>query len=56
MNVVGNAAFTAALENGHEIVAYAREAEEARVATLKVGEVVQVVMSPFDMSKGCIKP
>ena len=54
-NVVGNAAFTAVLENGHEIVAYARGADKAEVAHLKVGDEVTVEMSPFDMSKGCLR-
>lgn len=54
-NVIGDCAFMAELENGHAIVAHARGADRAQIVALKVGDSVQVELSPFDMSKGRIK-
>ncbi len=55
LNVIRNSAFTAVLDNGHEIVAYARGVDKERAKRLKEHDVVQVEMSSYDMSKGCVR-
>ena len=42
------------LPNGHRILGYGSRKIRASGAGLAVGDRVNVEMSPFDMSKGCI--
>jgi len=54
-DVIDDATFNAVLPNGHEFVAYTRVNDKAlAVECLRSGDRVQVELSPFDMSKGCI--
>jgi translation initiation factor IF-1 len=54
VGVIGNSAFRAQLANGHPIVAFMVGPDKAKTASLGLGEVVQVEMSPYDMSRGRI--
>jgi translation initiation factor IF-1 len=51
-DVLSNSVFSAELPNGHQIVAFPRRCDEAAAGSLRVGDRIQVEMSPFDMSKG----
>ena len=55
LDVIGNAAFRAELANGHRLVAFLRGAARAEAARIAPGDTVKVELSPFDMSKGCIR-
>jgi len=51
--MISNTAFRAILKNGHALVAYvSREKHNNQGQSFKVGDIVQVQMSPFDMSRG----
>lgn len=50
-SVIDNNAFGAELRNGHCFVAFFRKDDECQVVP-KIGAMIQVEMSPFDMSKG----
>lgn len=54
VGVIANAVFRAELGNGHSIVAFAERGDRDRCATLQPGAVINVRMSPFDMSRGVI--
>lgn len=54
VGVIGNSAFRAELVNGHRIVAFIVGPDKERKATLGLGDVVKVEMSPYDMSRGRI--
>ena len=48
-SMIKDGVFRAELANGHELVAYSRGGGDARI-----GDLVRVQMSPYDMSKGLI--
>jgi translation initiation factor IF-1 len=54
VGVIGTSAFRAELANGHRIVAFTAGPEKEKAATLGLGDVVKVEMSPYDMSRGRI--
>ena len=54
VGVIGISAFRAELANGHRIVAFLGGPDKEKSASLGRGEVVQVEMSPYDMSRGRI--
>ena len=54
VGVIGTSAFRAELANGHRIVAFSAGLDKERTASLNLGDVVKVEMSPFDMSRGRI--
>lgn len=54
VNVIGNAAFTAELANGHRLVAFLRDKADAEQIDLSVGDKVVIEVSAYDMSKGRI--
>lgn len=54
-DMIDDATFSAELPNGHRMVAYSRSSDKERVSRiLRPGDRVRVVMSPYDMSRGCI--
>jgi len=51
--MISNTAFRATLKNGHALVAYvSRVKRNNQGQNFKVGDTLQVQMSPFDMSRG----
>jgi translation initiation factor IF-1 len=54
VGVIGNSTFHAELANGHRIVAFTVGPDKKKTASLGMGEVVRVEMSPYDMSRGRI--
>ena len=54
VEATGQGLFRAELKNGHRVLAYATRRNREKVAALKVGDRVNLEMSPFDMSKGRI--
>jgi translation initiation factor IF-1 len=52
VGVIGNSVFRAELANGHRIVAFAVGPDREKTTSLGLGDVVQVEMSPYDMSRG----
>jgi translation initiation factor IF-1 len=54
VGVIGNSTFRAELANGHSIVAFTVGLDKEKTASLSLGEVVKVEMSPYDMSYGRI--
>ena len=52
--VLGNSMFRVTLENGHQVVAYI--GGKMRMHTIKIilGDVVEVEMTPYDLSKARI--
>ncbi|MBN1268897.1 MAG: translation initiation factor IF-1 [Kiritimatiellae bacterium] len=55
LDVIGNAAFRAELANGHCLVAFLKGADRVGADRIAPGDTVKVQLSPFDMSKGCIR-
>lgn len=51
---IDEAVFLATLENGHQVIAYARGFDKSWLSKCQLGDVVRLKMSPFDMSKGCL--
>jgi translation initiation factor IF-1 len=54
VDVIGNSAFQVKLENGHPFVAFSIGPDKERTTSLGPGDVVEVEMSPYDMSRGKI--
>jgi len=51
--MISNTAFRAILKNGHVLVAYvSRDKRNNQGQSFNAGDIVQVLMSPFDMSRG----
>ena len=55
LSMIDNATFRGELSNGHSIVAFTRTGDKGLVRELKVGDIVPVEMSPFNMSVGRIR-
>jgi translation initiation factor IF-1 len=54
--MINNHAFRAVLGNGHALVAYLPGQGKVAEIALRVGDTVRVRMSPYDMSRGEIRP
>ena len=54
VDVIANSVFRAILSNGHEVIAYMSREDRHRAEEIKIGTQVELDMSPYDMSKGCI--
>jgi translation initiation factor IF-1 len=54
VEVLGDGLFRAELKNGHKLLAHGSRRNRDKLAALKLGETVNLELSPFDMSKGRI--
>ncbi len=52
VSVLQGSAFRAELQNGHRLVAFVPARREADAVGLELGQTVQVILSPYDMSRG----
>ncbi|HBA83572.1 MAG TPA: translation initiation factor IF-1 [Verrucomicrobia bacterium] len=52
--VISESVFRAVLANGHKLVAFAGRENKERACPIRLGDTIQVRMSPYDMSMGQI--
>ena len=54
VEVLRNTLLRVELSNGHRLLAYSAGKARARLASFSPGDKVNVEVSPYDLSKGCI--